>query len=236
MRENYQNTKGKISKLAFIIVGIGVLLGGSIIGFGVYKNMQINDRYSDKNIAAIEKQIEDEKAVLVARQKELADRGVTYNSRADYTSGDEYEYKIIYNVLDPSFDRCKFDEYSENKVTKKYCALKEELEEVSSDFNKNFDSHDSIPFFMFGAFIIIASCMIGGFVFMISKRREMLAFSVQQVMPVAQEGLEKMEPTLTKVGSSIAKGMAPAYGEMAKEISKGIKEGLKEVNKNNDEE
>ena len=44
-----------------------------------------------------------------------------------------------------------------------------------------------------------------------------------------------MEPTLTKVGSSIAKGMAPAYGEMAKEISKGIKEGLKEMNDNDKE-
>ena len=88
---------------------------------------------------------------------------------------------------------------------------------------------------MFGSFIIIASCMIGGFVFTISKRREMMAFSLQQVMPVAQEGMEKMEPTLSKFRSRIMKNMAPAYGEMAKEISKGIKEGLAEANKDNDE-
>ena len=128
-------------------------------------------------------------------------------------------------------------EYSENKVTKKYCALQKELDEISDDFNKSFDSHDSVPFFIFGVFVIIASCMIGGFVFTISKRREMLAFSVQQVMPVAQEGMEKMEPTLSKVGSRMMKNMAPAYGEMAKEISKGIKEGLKEMNdSDNDKE
>ena len=235
--EKYQNTKGKISKVAFIIIGVGFLIGLSLIGTGIYNNMKINERYSEKNIAKVEKQIEDEKAVLVARQKELADKGVTYDRSADYTDGDAYEYKIIYNVLDPSFDRCSFDEYSKNKVTKKYCALQKELDEISNDFNKNFDSHDSVPFFMLGAFVMIASCMFGGFVFTISKRREMLAFSVQQVMPVAQEGMEKMEPTISKVGSRMMKNMAPAYGEMAKEISKGIKEGLKEMNNNdNDKE
>ena len=187
--EKYQNTKGKISKVAFIIIGIGVLIGLSLIGTGIYKNAKISERYSEKNIAKVEKQIEEEKANLVARQKELADKGVTYDRSADYTDGDAYEYKIIYNVLDPSFDRCSFDEYSENKVTKKYCALQKELDEISNDFNKSFDSHDSVPFFIFGVFVIIASCMIGGFVFTISKRREMLAFSMQQVMPVAQEGL-----------------------------------------------
>ncbi len=232
--ENYQNTKNKISKIAFIIIGIGVLIGLSLIGTGIYKNAKINERYSEKNIAKVEKQIEDERANLVARQKELADKGVTYDRSADYTDGDAYEYKLIYNVLDPSFDRCSFDEYSENKVTKKYCALQKELDEISNDFNKSFDSHDSVPFFIFGVFVIIASCMIGGFVFTISKRREMLAFSMQQVMPVAQEGLEKMEPTISEVGSRMMKKMAPAYGDMAKEISKGIKEGLAEANKDDE--
>ena len=48
-------------------------------------------------------------------------------------------------------------------------------------------------------------------------------------MPVAQEGIEKMAPTIGKAGASIAKEMAPVYGEAAKEIAKGIKEGLKEL-------
>ena len=53
---------GKISKIAFIIIGIGVLIGLSLIGTGIYKNMKINERYSEKNIAKVEKQIEEEKA------------------------------------------------------------------------------------------------------------------------------------------------------------------------------
>lgn len=52
--------------------------------------------------------------------------------------------------------------------------------------------------------------------FVIGNRREITAYTTQQVMPVAQEGIEKMTPTISK-----------ASGQIAKEISKGIKEGLK---------
>ena len=47
--------------------------------------------------------------------------------------------------------------------------------------------------------------------FLIGNRREIVAYTTQQVMPVAQEGIEKMAPTI---------------GNAAKEITKGIKEGL----------
>ena len=59
--------------------------------------------------------------------------------------------------------------------------------------------------------------MIPLMTFTIAFRREMLAFQTQQVMPVAQEGIEKMTPT---VGN--------AAGEIAKGVTKGIKEGLKD--------
>ena len=35
-------------------------------------------------------------------------------------------------------------------------------------------------------------------------------------MPIAQEEMKKMAPTIGKTGASIAKEMAPAYGEIAK--------------------
>ena len=137
--------------------------------------------------------------------------------------------------MDDSDFHCQFDgEHDVN--TSKYCSLviqlnKKNLEISSiddefSDFNKSMDSSNNIPFYMFGAFIIIASAMTSGTVYMFAKRREILAFSAQQVMPVAQEGIEKMAPTIGKAGASIAKEMAPVYGNIAKEISKGIKDGL----------
>lgn len=138
---------------------------------------------------------------------------------------DSISISIIERVLNTNLSYCIGDAMS-NTYTSHYCSLVSQLND-KSDFNKEFDSYDSIPFYMIGGFIIIASCMIAGSIYMTTKQREILAFHTQQVMPVAQEGMEKMAPTIGKTGANIAKEMAPAYGEIAKEISKGIKEGLK---------
>lgn len=136
----------------------------------------------------------------------------------------------INSALDLNFDYCLFDDAKNNYYTSKYCSLKNELAD-KTDFNKSFDSHDSIPFYMFGAFIIIASCMIAFSIYMLAKRREILAFNVQQVMPIAKEGIEEIAPTIGKAKASILKEMTPIYGETVKEIAKGIKEGIKEEKK-----
>ena len=138
---------------------------------------------------------------------------------------DSIAINVIERVLSIEFNYCVGDTKN-NMYTSRYCSLVSQLND-KSDFNKEFDSYDSIPFYIIGGFIIIASCMFAGSIYMTTKQREILAFHTQQVMPVAQEGIEKMAPTIGKAGASIAKEMAPAYGEVAKEISKGIKEGLK---------
>lgn len=56
----------------------------------------------------------------------------------------------------------------------------------------------------------------GGVILFIAHRREITAYTVQQVMPIAQEGIEKMTPTISKA---------------AGEIAKGVKQGLKEADK-----
>lgn len=137
---------------------------------------------------------------------------------------DSIAINVIESVLSTNLNYCVGDTKN-NMYISHYCTLVSQLND-KSDFNKDFDSYDSIPFYMIGVFIIIASCMIASSIYMTTKQREILAFHTQQVMPVAQEGIEKMAPTIGKAGASIAKEMAPAYGEMAKEISKGIKEGF----------
>ena len=66
-----------------------------------------------------------------------------------------------------------------------------------------------------GAFVF--GIMIPLITFTIAFRREMFAFTLQQTMPLAQEGVEKMTPTAAK-----------SAGTIAKEVTKGIREGLKE--------
>lgn len=97
----------------------------------------------------------------------------------------------------------KNTEFRENGFSEKYYELDAQLDKADS----------AIPLFMFGGFILIASCMISGSIFMSTKQRELLAYHAQQIRPVAQEGIEKM---------------APSAGVAAKEIAKGIKEGLKD--------
>lgn len=62
---------------------------------------------------------------------------------------------------------------------------------------------------------------IGLIIMFISHRREITAYTTQQVMPVAQEGIEKITPTV-----------ADAAGSIAKSVSKGIQEGKKEADSN----
>lgn len=150
---------------------------------------------------------------------------------------DKKSIDVIENALDESFDHCAFDSAKNNNYTSSYCSLKNELKAKNgeiylldskySDFDKKFESEKYVPFYIVGGFILIASIMISGSIYMMTKRREIAAFSVQQMMPIAQEGIEKIAPSVGKAGASIAKEMAPTYGQIAKEISKGIKEGLK---------
>ena len=57
---------------------------------------------------------------------------------------------------------------------------------------------------------------IGIGITIIAHKREITAFTTQQVMPVAKEGINEMAPTI---------------GNAAGEIAKGIKEGLKDEEK-----
>lgn len=211
--EKYQNNKGKIEKLSLIVLIIGVFLGGSLIATGLIKQSKINSQYSEESQLLLKEQIATEKNKLENQRNELLSKGIKYSGSAKYTDGEEYDLYIITKALDPSFDYCAFDEYKNNVLTAEYCSLKNNLEDISTGFNKSFDSHRVIPFYMFGAFIIIASCMIAGYIFMFSKQREILAFTTQQVMPIAKEGIEEVTPIL---------------GKTTKEIVKGIKDGLKD--------
>jgi len=276
--ETYQKNKKKISKVALIVLIIGILIGGSLIATGLVKQSKINAYYSEENKTKIKDQLENEKQ-KIEEQLELEEQKIiktkteletkikptedeikslervkftgfddAYYARQDRIeeleksiSSDKKSIAVIEDVLEDSDFYCSFDG-EKNDYTVNYCSIEDQLdakvveinslEREFSDFNKKFDSHDSIPFYMIGTFIIIASCMIAGSIYMITKRREMLAFGVQQIMPIAEEGAEKIAPTIGKVGKTIAKEMAPVYGEIAKEISKGIKEGIKEDEKN----
>ena len=235
--EKYQSTKKKISIGALIVLVIGLLSGISLIYLGFVNMKEVNFEFSEENhqnkVLTLEKQIQEQEKNLKTKKEELKAKGIEYSSFVSYEDGDAYDLYIITNALDPKFNRCNSSEYKQNQLTEKYCYLKNELESLERmdlDFERGMNSDKYIPLFMFGVFIVFFSSMISFSIYRVAKRREIIAFGAQQVMPVAEEGIEKMAPTIGKVGGEIAKNMAPVYGEIAKEISKGIKEGLKEEN------
>ncbi len=274
--ERYQNNKKKISKIALIILIVGILIGGSLIVVGLVKQNGVNSNYSEESKESLQEKMESEKKNLnlkkseleakrtsaletekknlESKKEELKSKGITYDNFANYEDGEAYDLYVITKALDPSFDYCAFDEYKNNSLTLKYCSIvnkededsknlsvindaldesfnhcafsecqnnsltskycsyKEQLDDFT-DFNKEFDSFDSVPFYMYGAFVIISSCMISFAIFMFTKRREIMAFSAQQVMPVAKEGIETMAPTIGTIGKEIAKGITEGIRE-----------------------
>ena len=92
-------------------------------------------------------------------------------------------------------------------------------------FDTNPSGIISSAFGGFGMFALGALTLSAGFtvtivgivISVIAHRREITAFAVQQTMPIAQEGIEKMTPTVSN-----------AAGSLAQSITKGIKEGLKD--------
>lgn len=80
--------------------------------------------------------------------------------------------------------------------------MESELWKIESGTNKvsrDISKSKYIPYYMFGVFIIIVSCMIACPLYLFTKGREITAFTTQQVMPVAQEGMEKMAPTVKHI-------------------------------------
>lgn len=219
--ERYQKSKMKLITAALIVLILGLLIGGSLIAKGISNSKNVNNTYTEENkkikINNLNEQINIEKANLETKKAELQAKGLTASSI--YDSGEAYDLYIITEVLNPSSSNCSFDEYKNNSLTSKYCSLKKQLkevEEIDTDFEKEWNNFDSIPFYIIGAFIIIAFCFISGFIFLYAKGREIKAFAVQQDMPIAQEGIDKMAPTI---------------GNAAKEIAKGIKDGMKDDEK-----
>lgn len=193
--EDYRKTKKKISMIALFVLIIGILIGGGLITTGIIKSSNVvTSSQNGRTKEVIQKEIDDlnkELASLMAKQTEEFEKN---------------QFSSLYFSLQSEIS-------SKNS---KISDLESELWKVDSGYNSTKDSMEKakyIPFYMIGAFIILASGMASFSIYMFSKGREITAFTVQQVMPVATEGMEKV---------------APSIGKVAKEVTKGIKEGLKD--------
>ena len=206
--KNYNKGKKIIMLIALLVLVVGLTIGGLLIYKGINEKQKIDNttnEQAEKDKQRL-KEIETEKEEL---NKKISDK--------------KYECDSIKMETDSWFEKS-------NKCDNEVLSLEEQVDELESEefdlektdyeFDKKFNSVGSTRYFMFGVFIIIATLIISLSIFMFAKRREIMAFGMQQTMPLAQEGIEKMAPT---VGN--------AAGTIAKDVAAGIKEGSNQENK-----
>ena len=201
--KNYNKGKKIIMLIALLVLVVGLTIGGFLIYKGINEKQKIDNttnEQAEKDKQRL-KEIETEKEEL---NKKISDK--------------KYECDSIKMETDSWFEKS-------NKCDNEVLSLEEQVDELESEefdlentnyeFDKKFNSVGSTRYFMFGVFIIIATLITSLSIFMFAKRREIMAFGMQQTMPLAQEGIEKMAPT---VGN--------AAGTIAKDVAAGIKEGI----------
>lgn len=128
----------------------------------------------------------------------------------------------------------------ESELSNAKLGIDRELIDTNTDIeiSKNtISTHKYSFYYVIGGFIAGASCIIAFIIYITSKGREISAFKVQQHLPVAQEAITTMAPTVGKAAGSAAEAMAPslekaapsigkAYGAVAEGIARGIKKGI----------
>jgi hypothetical protein len=206
--KKYQNTKTIFIILAILLLIIGFVVGGLIIKKGLNKKNDIYSKYTEENkqaqIVSLNVQIKIAKSSLESKKAELIAQGLQPSS--NYEDNESYNLYIINNVLNPSFNRCSFDEYKNNELTSQYCNLIKQLEDTEKldiKYKRKSESFSCIPYYMVGTSIILFSIIISISLFLIAKRREIIAFQAQQAMPVVKEGIEEISPALGKAAKEV---------------------------------
>ena len=226
---NYQKGKKTLKIIGITIIIIGLLIGGALIFHGINTMNKKNEENKENEILN-EQKLSVLKSELNILEQELETLQINLSKA-------EIEKQKIF-VEDQGFsDRYYQKEEEINQLNKeRFSKMKEKNNKETEiwELENNFGSFSSLSntstglFSIFpGVFVIIASLIIGGSILLAVHQRNILAWQVQSVLPVAEETIEKVSPTIKKVGEELS----PLYGTIAKEITKGIKEGIKDEEK-----
>lgn len=225
--ENYEKGKKKLKTIILVILTIGFLVGGGLILTGIIKTNAAKSEIAEKESQRTESDVQAEIAEIESKIEAIDMEITNLNAEKDKLTNEQSKiFQEDFGFSDRYYAKDEEITAKQNEITAKRnekiklqsskSNLETELWKMQSGFNDTKNSISTskyIPFFMIGAFIILASCMISFVLYTFLKRREIAAFTTQQVMPIAKEGIDEMAPTV---------------GNAVKEITKGIKEGLKD--------
>ena len=264
--EKYKKINSKISLISKIILVVGFAIGITLISIGVVIKSNVNNENrkieseikedakkslekDNNSIKELEKEIEllkEKKSSLEDEVEKLQDdKSIAFEKERGF--GNDYKridkeinkkQNEIFNLKQQinEKDREKFrlnanlSSYDEGSINSKYYS-KKKIEPVTV-----------YACFGLGGMAIFMGIAFSLSALLISKRREILAYQTQQMMPIAKEGIKEMGPTMGQVAGEMMKDVAPAYkemtktivpiyGEIAREVGKGVSEGIKESNR-----
>ena len=221
--ENYEKGKKTILKIAITILVIGIVIGISLIVAGILKINSTSENSSNNTTIEEDAMTEEEIDLKIA---EIDNQINEINQNLNSLKAEKSQ-EFMANGFSEKYYEIDSEIETENKKISDLNQEKFILESEKQLTNNGFidDFEEGGPenlaskgfggmMIMGGVMILIFTALISGKLFMIYKRREILAFTAQQVIPVAQEGIDEM---------------APAIGNVAKEISKSIASGKKDA-------
>lgn len=221
--EHYEKGKKVILTVAIIVLVIGITIGVALIIGGISK-LNSTSENSSNNITIEEDAMTEEEIDLKIAEIDNQINEINQNLNSLKA---EKSQEFMANGFSEKYYEIDSEIETENKKISDLNQEKFILESEKQLTNNGFidDFEEGGPenlaskgfggmMIMGGVMILIFTALISGKLFMIYKRREILAFTAQQVIPVAQEGIDEM---------------APAIGNVAKEISKGIASGKKDA-------
>lgn len=214
--ENYQKTKNKISVIGKVVLTILWTIGLGLIGAGIFNIIKYNDKdalkQEEAKLVKIQEELEQKVNPIEDEIKKLErskydaktneERYAIEDRIEELTKSIERERKqleLIKGSIDEFDSKCMFSDYREHELVSTYCDYRE-LNEMKI-----------IPFIIPGIFISFLSFGLTMMFIMTTKRREIMAYGMQDMRPLAEEGIEKM---------------APSAGKVAEEVAKGVKKGL----------
>ena len=223
--ESYQKAKKKITKISLIILVIGLVLGGTLIATGIIKAKISKTEAEKTNEERYNAAYQESQAKVDAANKRLDEITKEKQDLNKQKEAKQYECDSL-DMMAPNWFADKTKCQGEvSSITSKITDL--EMEEFDLE-NANYKVYYTpvipkkyIILYILGGGIIGLSCFLSGIFYLIAKRREIRAFTIQQTMPVTQEVIDKMSPTIGNAAGTIGK-------DIAKGITSGIKEGLKD--------
>lgn len=207
--ESYESGKSKLKVIICIILIVGLAIGGGLIYLGINRTNpeRIESLTNELNVA--KEELVTLKNSLTEKNKPITEeikklervpfRGFTedyYENQdkiAELKESIKEDSKTIEDINYVFEHGCTFNH---NTNLNKYCDLYNTLEKAN-------DKTYSIPFYMFGGFVIIAAFMMIMPLTFTLKGREISAFMTEQGLPIAKESVEKMGPSVAKMAKDI---------------------------------